>query len=253
MAVDALGDLLIADAGNGRVARFSSSGDPIGAFDGAASADSRLEAPTGVAVDPGRQVYVATGNRLLAFDPSGGFVRSWREADGTPFSGLVDVAAHRDGRIFALDAGNGRVIRIEPDGQATAWGSPGDGDGQLRGPTGLAVNAGSVVVSDTGHARIVEFDVEGTLLRSLPVPEWAGLIGDAADVAINDGGTIWASSPATNSIVVYRPDGTVAGSLAPGDPDQLDRPSGLALRPGGALFVSNLGSNRITLLTQPNP
>ena len=185
--------------------------------------------------------------------PIRAFVKDWSEADGKPFSGLVDVAADHDGRVYALDAGNGRVISIEPGGNVTAWGTLGDGEGQLRGPTGLAVNGGKVVVADTGHARIAEFDMVGALLGSFPVPDWEGATDVAADVAIDDGGTIWASSPATNSIAVYRPDGTLAGSLTPGDPNQLDGPSGLAVVPGGALFVSNLGSNRITILTQPNP
>jgi DNA-binding beta-propeller fold protein YncE len=59
--------------------------------------------------------------------------------------------------------------------------------------------------------------------------------------------------PATNSIVKFRADGSQAGVITPTGDDQLDQPCGLALQPGGALFVANLGSNRITLLTQPNP
>ena len=108
-------------------------------------------------------------------------------------------------------------------------------------------------MADAGNARIVEFDTNGAFQGSRPVQDWEGGTGDLADVAINDSGTIWASSPATNSIAVYAPDGTIAGSLTRGAADELDQPSGLALQPGGALFVSNLGSNRITLLTQPNP
>lgn len=253
LARDPSGDLVIADTGNGRIERFSSSGDLIGAFSGAGSAPARLDQPTGVAVDSRGQVYVADGNRLLAFDPSGQFVRDWSAAADKPFSGLVDVATDRDGRVYALDAGNGRVITIETDGSTITWGSLGDGDGQLRGPSGLAVNAATVVVADAGNSRIVEFDDQGAFQDSVPMPDWEGAAGGSADVAINDAGTIWASSPATNSIVVYRPDGSLAGSLTPSGVDQLDQPSGLALGPGGALFVSNLGSNRITLLTQPNP
>ncbi len=247
------GDLLIADSGNNRISRYSSSGDLIGSFAAPGSAGEPEARPTGVAIDPRGQVYVAAGDRLLAFDSTGAFERDWREADGRSFSVLHDVATDRDGRVFALDSGTGRVIEIQTDGSITAWGSIGGGDGQLEHPSGLAVNGATVVVADTGNARIVEFDRDGPFLDSLPVPDWQAGSDGGADVAVNDAGTIWASSPATNSIVVFRPDGTQAGSLTPTGADQLDQPSGLALQPGGALFASNLGSNRITLLTQPNP
>ena len=252
LARDPSGDLLIADTGNGRIERYSSSGDRLGSLggDGAAAA---VRGATGVAVDGSGQVYVTAGSVLVEYDPAGKPVREWASADGIPFSGLVDVAADRDGRVFALDAGNGRVVKIDTDGTITTWGGVGDADGELHDPSGLAVNGDTVVVADAGNARVVEYDRDGTFLDSLPVPDWQGTTDGAADVAIDDAGTVWASSPATNSIVVFRPDGTMAGSLTPTDDDQLDRPSGLALQPGGALFVSNLGSNRITLLTQPNP
>lgn len=246
------GDLLVADSGNGRIERYSSNGDRIGSL-GGDGAPVAVGAATGVAVDRSGNVFVAAGNRLLEYDRAGEPIRDWTDADGLAFSGLADVAVDRDGRVFALDAGNGRVIAIAPDGTVTAWGSVGDGDGQLRNPTGLAVGGGSVVVADEGNARIAEFDVDGTFLDALDVSEWQGATDGVADVAVNDAGEIWASVPGANAIVKFRDDGSEAGALTPTGDDQLDQPSGLALQPGGGLFVSNLGSNRITLLTQPNP
>jgi DNA-binding beta-propeller fold protein YncE len=243
---------LIADAGNGRIERYASSGDRLGSL-GGDETPVGVRGATGVAVDGSGRVYVAVGFELLEYDPSGKPIRLWQNVDGLDVSGLVDVAVDRDGRVFALDAGNGRVIAIASDGTATAWGSVGDGDGQLHDPTGLAVAGGTVAVADEGNARIVEFDPDGTFLDSFEVPEWQGATDGAADVAINDAGEIWASVPSANTIAKFRADGSEAGVLAPTGDDQLDRPSGLALQPGGALFVSNLGSNRITLLTSPNP
>jgi sugar lactone lactonase YvrE len=247
------GDLFVADSGNRRISRFSSSGDLIGSFALPVSGDGSASEPQGVAADSSGHIYVASMARVLEFDASGTFVKDWADADGQPFNEVLDVATDRDGRVFALDSGNGRVIEIQPDGGVSSWGGIGDADGELQHPTGLAVNADIVVVADRGNARLVEFDKEGTFLDSIPVPDWQGANADAADVAVNDAGTIWASSPTTNSIVVFRSDASPAGSLTPTGADQLDRPSALALQPGGALFVANLGSNRITLLTQTNP
>jgi sugar lactone lactonase YvrE len=253
LAREASGDLLIADSGNGRIERYSSSGDRVGSFAAAGPHGEASGRPTGVAVDPDGHVYVAAGDELLAFDQAGAFVQAWREADGLAFAGLIDVAIDREGHVFALDSGNGRVVEIQPGGTVSSWGSSGAGDGQLTDPTGLAVNSDTVVVADTGNARIVEFDRDGTFLDEIPVPEWQGATDPAADVAINDAGEVWASVPDANGVVKFRSDGSEAGSLTPTGGDQLDQPSGLALQPGGALFVSNLGSNRITVLSQPNP
>ncbi len=253
LARDALGNLLIADSGNDRIERYSSDGDRIGSFVVRGSAAEAPARPTGVALDPGGRIYVAAGNRLFAFDPTGAPLQEWRDAAGVPFARLVDVAVDRDGRVFALDSGHGRVIEIQPDGTVSTWAGPGSGDGQLKDPTGLAVGSSSVVVADTGNARLVEFDRDGTFLRTIPVDDWQGATDASADVAINDAGEVWASVPGGNSIIKFRADGSEAGVLAPSGDDQLDGPSGLALQPGGALFVSNLGSDRVTLLTQPNP
>jgi DNA-binding beta-propeller fold protein YncE len=249
----ASGDLFVADTGNGRISRYSSSGDLVSSFAVRTSDGEAAASPLGVAVDSAGQVYVAAENRLLAFDTSGAFVKDWRDAEGRPFSALADIATDRDGRVFALDSGNGRVIVIQPDGTVSSWGSVGGGDGELQRPTGLAVRSGTVVVADAGNARIMEFDRDGTFREAVPVPEWQGATDGAVDVAISDAGEIWASVPSANSIVKFRADGSAAGAMTPTGDDQLDQPSGLALQPGGALFVSNLGSNRITLLTQPNP
>jgi hypothetical protein len=67
-------------------------------------------------------------------------------------------------------------------------------------------------------------------------------------VALDESGTIWASSPATNAVLVYRPDGSFARPLSSPGAELLDRPSGLALRPGGWLFVAGAGGNRVSLL-----
>jgi DNA-binding beta-propeller fold protein YncE len=252
VALERSGALLVADTGHGRVGRFSSSGTLLGWIGGAGAGQGRLDRPTGVAVNSRGERYVADGARLVAFDPSGTFAREWTEA-GIPFADVRDVAIDSSDRVYALDAGNGRVVRLDPDGTVVAWGSVGTADGQLSDPSGLAAGGGKVVVADAGNARIVVFNDQGGFREARPVPEWKGLSERTADVAIDPDGRIWASSPATNSILVYRADGALAGSLAPTGAGALAGPSGLALKPGVALFVANGRADRITLLTQLNP
>jgi len=252
VALERSGALLVADTGHGRVGRFSTSGNLLGWLGGQGASRGRLDRPTGVAVNSRGEVYVSDRGRLLAFDPSGAFARAWTGAE-IPFAELSDVAIDGSDRVYALDAGNGRVVRLDPDGTVVAWGSVGSAEGQLSDPSGLAVGAGKVVVADAGNARIVVFDDQGGFQEARPVPEWKGLPQRTADVAIDADGRIWASSPATDSILVYRSDGTLAGSLAPTGADALAGPSGLVLKPGVAMFVANARADRITLLTQLSP
>jgi DNA-binding beta-propeller fold protein YncE len=253
LAVEHDGTLLVADSANDRLQRFSSAGNPIDVLGGPGSGPGQFDRPVGVATDRAGQIYVAdAGNRrvqLLA--PDGTFLREWT-GSGEGFASVTDVDTEND-LAYVLDAANGQVARLGLDGSLTAWGSVGGGPGQLREPTGLAVAGGTVVVADTGNARVVVFDLDGAYLREWPVPEWQGLADAAPDVASDGDGIVWASSPATNAILVYLDDGTLLGSLAPAEPDALDRPAGLALRPSGSLFVSNTGDDHISLLLQSRP
>ncbi len=252
IALDRSGVVYVADAGNDRVQAFSSSGNLLRSYGESGSGPGQLDGPTGVAVDSKGWVHVAAGARLLVFDPIGSDARELRTPDDS-IPNWSDVAIDREDRVFALDRANARLVRFDPDGTIVELGSSGIGDGQLREPSGVAVLDGTVVVADTGNARIVLFDSDGTFLEAMPVDDWVGVAPSDADVALGSDGTIWASSPTTHSILVYRSDGTLAGLLAPGDPNQLDGPAGLAVRPGGAMFVTNRATNRIVLLTQLNP
>jgi DNA-binding beta-propeller fold protein YncE len=252
IAYERTATVLVADVGNDRIQRFSSDGNPIGTIGAPGAGPGQLDRPTGVAVDSRGNVFVAdAGNRRLQeFDRDGAFVREWSAPDGG-FVDLADVATDED-RIFVLDAGAGRVVRLDAEGGITSWGSPGRGDGQLREPTGLAVANGEVVVADSGNARVVVFTADGEFVRSWPVAEWLGGTDRAADVTA-EGDRLWLSSPATDSILVRRVDGSNVGALQPREVERLEGPAGLALAPGGALFVVNQRAERISLLTNRNP
>jgi len=248
------GTVLVADTGNDRIERFSSDGNLVGTIGDAGSGRERLSRPTGVAVDARGHVYVAdsAGGRLVEFDEHGALAGARLDRD----AGLVepaDVATDDRDRVFLLDGGAGKVVRLQSDGTVTSWGGVGAEDGFLRDPTGLAVYGDHVVVADAGNARVVVFSTDGTFERSWPVPEWKDLNGGRPDVTADRNGTIWLSSPATNSMLVQHSDGSEVGKLEPRDADKLDGPAGLALAPGGAMFVVNRAGDRISLLTQINP
>ena len=252
LALDHAGAVYVADTGNDRIQKFSSSGNLIASFDLSAVGPDGLHGPTGVAVTSNGSIVVAARDRLVVLNPKGQLDRELTVAD-LPSPGWIDVAIDRDDAIYALDAVNGRIARFSFDGSMLVFGSPGSADGQVLGPSGLGVRNGTVALADSGNGRIELFDAEGNFLKTMPVAEWAGAPSPEADVAIDDVGAVWASSPATNSVVVYRPDGTLARTLAASGDEPLERPAGLALRPGGFLFVVNSAGNRVSLLGSISP
>ena len=251
LALEGGGTLLVADTGNDRVQRFSSDGNLIDLLGEPGSGPGQFEEPVGVAVDPGGGILVAdAGNRRIQqFDKDGTFLQEWAGPDGG-FDTLADIDTEGD-IVYAVDTVRG-LARFHSDGTG-AWVNPKEGPGALIAPTGLAVRGGRVYVADMGSASIVVFDDQGSFLEQWPVPQWSGSDAAVADVEAGVDGTVWATSPALDTVVVFDGAHTELGVLSPGEPEMLDGPAGIVLRPAGSLFVANFEGNRISLLTQSRP
>lgn len=74
-----------------------------------------------------------------------------------------------DGTIGATSAGDVRILVFDAAGGFQAeFGSPGEGPGEFRRPTGVAVlRDGTTVVSDAGHRAYQLFGPSGVFLRSV--------------------------------------------------------------------------------------
>jgi sugar lactone lactonase YvrE len=202
VALDAAGNLYIADSGNNTVRRMTPAGavstvagdagaDP-GAADGSGTL-ARFRDPEGVAVDAGGTVYVAdTGNstvRRLAPDGTvttlAGSAASSGSQDGSGaaagFANPGGIATDAAGTVFVADTANSTVRRLTPQGAVTTLagvaGMPGRADGpggaaQFHFPEGLAPDtSGNVYVADTANDTIRRIDPAGivtTLAGSAP-------------------------------------------------------------------------------------
>jgi sugar lactone lactonase YvrE len=136
VALDAAGNLYIADSNNSRIRKVDASGmigtvagNGVSGFggDGAAAADAHLANPEDVAVDAAGNLYIAdTGNnRIRKVTPDG---------------------------IISTIAGTGTKGSSLSDGPATK--------AELDSPAGIAVDAtGNVYVSDGGNNRAVVLTV----------------------------------------------------------------------------------------------
>lgn len=150
IALDARGNLFVADSGNHRVVRFDAQGDFFswGSYcdlqtgegcldpDGAGpleAGDGQFKTPWGVAVDGQGRVYVADtwNHRIQVFDGEGNFLGKWgegvlvdtgedaaaRAAHPFGFYGPRAVAVDDQGNVYVADTGNERILayRVRPD------------------------------------------------------------------------------------------------------------------------------------------
>lgn len=142
--------------------------------------------------------------------------------------------------IVAFEGESGRSIRAF-------------GDGLFVRAHGLAVDAKDHVwATDAGSHQILEFDHDGTLLRTLGE---AGVPGDdgahfdgPTDVAVGPDGAIYVSDGYGNGRVVkLAPDGHLLlqwGTKGDG-PGQFDVPHGITLDASGNVYVADRGNRRI--------
>jgi sugar lactone lactonase YvrE len=188
VALDAAGDLYIADSGNAAVRKVLPDGTistlagnhPLSfSGDGGPANGAQLNAPFGVAVDAAGNFYVAdtADNAIRKVTPNGtistvagtgveGYSGDGGQATNARLNQPWAVALDAEGSIYISDSGNYRVRKVAPGGTISTvagtgvQGSSGDGgpatNAQLSNPTGLALDAaGNLYIGDSSAVRKV--------------------------------------------------------------------------------------------------
>jgi sugar lactone lactonase YvrE len=246
VALDAAGNLFIADNGNSRV--------------------RRVDAVTGV-------ITTVAGNGDHRFSGDGGLATSAGlipSAVALDSSGNLLIADYLNHRIRRVDAGTGIITTFAGSGSETFGG---DGaaatSASLANPKGVAVDpAGSVFIADTENQRIRRIDsatgiittvagngafgfsVDGGLAMNVSLADPSGVALDAANnlfiadyfssrIRRVDAATGIITTVAGNGIAGFGGDGGAATSA------RLWNPNGVALDASGNLFIVDSSNNRI--------
>jgi hypothetical protein len=251
IAVDASGNVLVADTNNGRIEKFSPKGTFLSILVIKGSGQGQLGAPNGIAVDGAGNIYVAdiANHRVKKFGSDGNFIAE-RKAPAPGFYGPRRIAIGPDDSIYVVDQGHHRIVKFDADGSALAvWGTAGNGDGQFNEPTSVTVDPAThkVYVADPRNKRIQIFDANGKFLNKWSVPVWGQPVGFEDLIVDARRGRLYASSTHLNAILAFDLNGTRIGSLTPKPPDKLEGPSALALT-DQKLYVLNMAGNRISVI-----
>jgi hypothetical protein len=227
VAVDAAGNVYIADDANNRVQEISAAGGThwgqpmtvgdiytvagsaagtVGSSgDGGATASARLHGPAGVAADASGNVYIG-------------------DAGNNRVQEMAAVSGPRLGQ--SMTAGDMYTVAGSPAG---TYGFSGDGGpaaaALLASPESVAVDSsGDVFAADTYNNRVQEIAaVNGT--------QWGQSMTGGDIYTIAGSGTTW-NQGSTG-------DGGLAGAAL------LDNPAGLGTDPSGSVYIADTGNNRI--------
>lgn len=224
---------------------------PLFSFGRTGMGPGEFNYPRAACVGPDGLLYVVDkAGRMQAFTQSGELVRAWRMPliDAGKPTGL---GIGPEGRVYAADTHYNRVMVFEADGTpAGQFGRFGDGPGQFRLPTDVALDAdGYIYVSEYGgNDRISKFSPRREYLFSFGGREAGeGRLNRPQSVWIAADGTLWVADACNHRICRFDRDGRYLGSFGRlgGGPGELRFPYNVVVLPDGTLVVCEYGNNRL--------
>jgi uncharacterized protein (TIGR03437 family) len=224
---------------NGNVNIVAGSGTRGYAGDNGPAINSRLAAPSGLAIDSAGNIYIAdagnqrirrisngtittiAGNGTAGFSGDNGPATSAQlnlAPPPIPFPGLLSgLAVDSAGNLYIADAGNQRVRMVSANGTISTiagngtQGFSGDGGPALNAsfdvPTGIAVSpTGAIYIADSGNGRVRVLTAGCNNLSVAPTSATSPPGGGDIPIAVQTGpGCAWAVSGLPNWITLQSP------------------------------------------------
>jgi sugar lactone lactonase YvrE len=312
VAVDASGNIYIADSSNHRIRLVTKStgiittvagdGTPGYKVDGGLATSASLYYPYGVAVDASGNIYIAdTGNNRIrlvakntgiitavAGDGTRGYNGDGGLATSTNFNNPWDVAVDASGNIYIADSSNHRIrlvtkstgiiTTVAGDG---ATGYTGDGglatSASLYYPYGIAVDASeNIYIADSSNNRIRLVTKSTGIITTVAGDGTPGYKGDGGlaisagfsyprGIAVDASGNIYIAdvfinrirlvTKSTSIITTVAGDGTQGykGDGGPATSSGLSSPHNVAVDASGNIYIADTINSRIRLVTPKAP
>ena len=201
----------------------------------------------------GKRITICTVGEEYIMDFGRGLTAS-EDAEGlAPESILVwptSITIDRDQNVYVADESLNRISIFSKDGDWIGkWGTRGDGDGEINGPSGMAFDQDdNLYMVDSLNNRIQKFTKDGKFLA-----KWGSAgSGDGQfnlpwGIEIDSRGDVYVADWRNDRIQKFSPDGRFLmkfGASGAGD-GEFDRPTGVAVDKEGIIYVTDWGNNRL--------
>lgn len=217
IAFDADGNLYLAETNHhlirkvdpaGYISTVAGTGEQGYSGDGAPATSAQMDSPTGLAVDPANNLYIADthNQRIRKVSAASGIITTVAGTGISGFSGDGSagilarlsnpgaLALDQAGNLYIADTGNHRIRELSGNGVLTTIAGNGlqafAGDNgpatsaSIDSPSGLAIDAGGrLFIADTHNQRVRVIDPATHIIRTLTGTGAAGLSGDGAGAA----------------------------------------------------------------------
>jgi uncharacterized protein (TIGR03437 family) len=288
VAVDAAGNVYVADLGNNRVRRIGpdgvirtwvGNGGAGSEGDGGPATAAQLHTPRNLAVDAAGNLYISEfeGHRVRQVSPDGristvaGTGTAGYRGDGGPgpsaqLSSPAGLAVDRTGALYIADSQNEVIRKLSPGGAiGTVLGAT--AGVTLLTPIAVAVDSAFTVYVADGSGQVRSWSATGqwSTVAGTGVSGFAGDGGLAAaatltaphDLAVDASGILFIADGvrlrevnASQRILTVAGDGYVhpTGDGGPATAAELYQPSAVALDWSGNLWIADTGTQRVRMV-----
>jgi len=262
-AVDAKGDIFIADAGDnvvreitpdGVIKRIAGTGSARGPQFSPQATSASLDYPEGVATDASGDVFIADtfNNRVVEVTPAGafqvvagtgkaGYAGDGNSAKHASLNTPTGVAVDAQGDVYIADASNNVIRRVDAK-------------------TGIITTVAGDFAADKANDGLGGFSGDGG-------PATSAQLNDPQGVAVDGAGDLFIADTFNNAIREVKPDGTIstvvnAASAGGGIPpaggessgaaataSKLNTPYAVAVDPAGVLYIADTKNNAIAAVS----
>ncbi|MFI5136861.1 MAG: putative Ig domain-containing protein [Sphingobacteriales bacterium] len=219
------GNIYVADANNGVIREYSSSGTYLGTF-----------GVTGYMTHPLRIVFDSSGNAYVLnvsggtgvvykFSSTGAYVATLNPRGGTGFISGFAIAIDASNNLFVSETGNGNVYEFTTAGVSsnTIAITGGNPEGIVTDPSG------NFYVVGRGNRAVYKYNAAGTLISTVVTG-----LNTPYGLAIDGSGNLYVGDSGTGLVSEYNASGTLITSIS-----GLTNPEGIATDASDNVYVTD--------------
>jgi len=233
LAVDAQGDVWVANESSNSVTELS----PAGAVTGTYSSGGILS-PRGIAIDTTGKIWIANtgGNSIVEINSSGTALSGTSGYTAGSINAPVALAIDSGNNVWVTNFNGGSVTALSSAGAAINS-SPLTGSGNISRPTGIAIDThGNAWVSNAGNGTVAEFNNSGVLQSSTGYTD--GALIHPQGIALDSNNNAYVAANFIAGVSGFNSSGSALTS-SPLTGGGLSAPTGIAIDGAGSLWIAN--------------